>query len=344
MDPLSSGEKVNTVSKDQSRNYNGVDLFKFICAIMVFIIHIPPFQGEVSPLFQQINFGLQSCICRIAVPFFFVCSGFFLFRKMPFYEINSKAVTDYCLKLLRLFGIWYVLLFVGGTGHLWYLRSTVVAVVLLCLCSRLRIPFGSICLIACLLYVVGLLGNSYFGFIRPLTSIKVFEYALKGYRHVFITTRNGVFMGFIFVLMGAAFSRFKIKLKPKASLLGLSASIICLVAEAFLLEYYGIPFRYDMYISSLPATFFLFSLSLSIPLKDRPIYKRLRNIGVIFYFSHILIDKFVSVGLRILGRLSGIELIGFEFVLSMICCLLFAAFAEWLSRKEKLKWLNLLIS
>ena len=42
----------------ESKNYNGIDLVKFLCAIMVFIIHIPPFRGEVSGLDKYVNFGL----------------------------------------------------------------------------------------------------------------------------------------------------------------------------------------------------------------------------------------------------------------------------------------------
>ena len=205
----------SVASKTLHKNYNGIDLIKFICAIMVFIIHIPPFQGETSPLMGYMNFGLQHFICRLAVPFYFVSSGFFLFRKMPLYEPNIEIIKDYCFKILRLLGIWTVLLFIGGAWHLWYLGAAVVAIILLSFCFHFRINLKYICAVAILLYIIGLLGDSYYGFAAPLADFTLFKYIFKGYEMAFSTTRNGVFMGFVFVLMGALFSQGKIKIKTK---------------------------------------------------------------------------------------------------------------------------------
>ena len=72
-----------------SRNYNGVDLIKFICAFLVCMIHIPPLPTQTEDevflnkdIFGMINTLIQGGVCRIAVPFFFVAAGFFLFKKM----------------------------------------------------------------------------------------------------------------------------------------------------------------------------------------------------------------------------------------------------------------------
>lgn len=60
-------------------NYNSFDVAKFICSIMVVIIHVYPFGVQETPnIFSHINFTLQNGLCRIAVPLFFVFSGFFL--------------------------------------------------------------------------------------------------------------------------------------------------------------------------------------------------------------------------------------------------------------------------
>ena len=127
---LSKEQRQLTPIKEQ-KNYNGIDLVKFLCAIMVFIIHIPPYQGEVSGLAKYVNFGLQHLVCRVAVPFYFISTGFFLFKKMPLYELDKERIKSYCFKMLRLLGTWHVLLFIGGTGHLWYLGATVIAIILL---------------------------------------------------------------------------------------------------------------------------------------------------------------------------------------------------------------------
>ena len=223
----------------QAKYYNGIDLVKFLCAIMVFTIHIPPIQGDVSGFAKYLTFGLQHFLCRLAVPFYFVSSGFFLFKKMSPYDLSTETIKSYCFKILRLLGIWHVLLFVGGTGHLWYLGATVVAVTLLGVCFHFRIRFKYICILACLLYFVGLLGDSYHGIIAPLENITFFKYLFTGYESAFTTTRNGVFMGFVFVLMGAVFAWHHRNLQPRTSLIGLIVSMLCLSAEVFVLKYNG---------------------------------------------------------------------------------------------------------
>lgn len=249
-------QECHTVSTDRPQNYNGIDLMKFLCAILVFIAHVPPFQGEVSSLAKYVNFGLQHCICRLAVPFYFVSSGFFLFGKMSPDDLNTDAIKHYCFKLLRLLGTWYVLLFAGGTEHLWYLGATVVAVVLLCLCFRFHMRFRYIGVLACLLYGVGLLGDAYSGVIAPLENHAVLKYFFKVFELIFPTTRNGIFMGFIFVFMGAAIAQRKISLKPGTALIGFGISVVCLIAEVFLLKTSNMLRQYNMYVFLPPSSCF----------------------------------------------------------------------------------------
>ena len=339
-----SKEENHFVPANDKKNYNGIDLIKFVCAILVFIIHIPPFQGEVSEFTKYGNFGLQHFVCRVAVPFYFVSSGFFLFKKMPLYELDKEIIKVYCYKILRLLGIWHVLLFAGGSGHLWYLGASVIAIILLSLCFHFRIKTGYIYAIACVLYLIGLLGDSYFGIIAPLQNIAIFNLLFKAYRLAFSTTRNGVFMGFIFVLMGATFSKRKVILKTRTALMGFVVSMICLFAEIFLLKYNDIPIEYNMYVFLLPATFFLFSFAASIELKDSSIYKHLRNIGMIIYFSHLLVNKFTSLAVSVVDKYCSIGLVRYQFVLSLSFTLLIAIFIDWLSYKDRFKWVNWILA
>ena len=337
-------EDTHFVLGNETKHYNGIDLLKFICAIMVFIIHIPPFQGEVSEFGKYVNFGLQHFVCRVAVPFYFISSGFFLFKKMPLYELDQERIKTYCFKILRLFGTWYVLLAVSSKVHLWYLGATVVAIILLSLCFHFRIRLKYIYIIAGVLYVIGIFGDSYYGIIAPLENIKIFRMLFKGYRFIFATTRNGVFMGFIFVLMGATFSHSKTILKARTALIGFIASMLCLFVEVFLLMYNDIPIEFNMYIFLLPATFFLFSFAASIELKDRPVYKHLRNIGMVVYFSHLLVNRITFLAVRVVDKYLNIELVRYQFILSLSFTLLIALFIDWLSQKERFKWVNWFLS
>ena len=76
-DGLFLASSLHEASRDHA--FNGIDLFKFICAFMVCMIHVPPFQTSVFGL-DRLNFYLMQGVCRIAVPYFFVSSGFLLFR------------------------------------------------------------------------------------------------------------------------------------------------------------------------------------------------------------------------------------------------------------------------
>ena len=93
-----------------SRQYNAIDAAKFFCAILIVTIHFPPLgNAAVSPLAQAVNSFFRSYLGRIAVPFFLLSAGFFLFRKtasQPFSAAPSKA---YVLRILRLYVLWTIL-------------------------------------------------------------------------------------------------------------------------------------------------------------------------------------------------------------------------------------------
>lgn len=341
---LSTNNEICSTTADQQKNLNGIDILKFLCSILVFIIHIPPFYGDPSGLPRIVNFGLQHYICRLAVPFYFVCSGYFLFRKMSFYNLNTDRIKSYCFKILRLVGTWQILLFIGWTEHLWYLGATVVAVILLSLCFHFRIKYSWICLFACLLYMLGLLGDSYYGLIAPLKDITFFKYLFNSYEFAFDTTRNGVFMGFIFVLMGAGLSHREIAIKPLTAAIRFAVSMICLFAEICLLKYFDIPKGYNMYIFSIPAVYYLFAFAYTIQLKDSDIYRHLRNIGMLVYFLHISTNEIVSLAIRTLDNYWKLGLAQYLFVFSLVFTLLIAVYIEHLSCKDKFKWIRWLFS
>lgn len=341
---LSAHRNTCDIPTSQQKNYNGIDLIKFLCSILVFIIHIPPFQGETSGLAQYINYGLQHYISRLAVPFFFVCSGFFLYRKMSIYDLNTETIKSYCFKILRLMGTWYILLFFGETLHLWYLGATVVAVVFISLCLRYCKSLRAICVLVCILYIFGLLGDTYSGLITPLRNVPFLKKFFDSYILFFGSTRNGLFMGSIFVLMGAVFSHYKVRMKPLTAAIGFSVAMLLLLAEIALLYHYDILAKCNMYVFLVPAVYFLFCFAYTVRLKDRTIYKHLRNIGILIYFSHLFVNEFVSLAISAFDRITGIDAIRYQFLLSLTVTVLLCVGVEWLSCKDRFKWLKWLFA
>lgn len=335
---------MNTVySLPEKRQYPGIDLIKFLCAFLIFTIHIPPFQGAADPVTDTLNFGIRNTLCRVAVPFYFICSGFFLFRKMPLDQINTEVIKKYCFRIMQLLGIWYLLSFVGSVVHLWYLRATLTAVVILSLCLHWRFRLRNLYIFAAVMYIFGLLGDSYYGLTAPLREISVINALFKLYSRLFRVTHNGLFMGFIYVLMGATFAHKPIKLKPVAAAIGFVLSLGCLVGEVYLLHRFDTFRDYNMYIFALPAAFFLFAFACNVSLKDRPVYRRLRTAGMFLYFTHIMVEYFIRMGLLAITKLLHIDLLPYIFPITLTLSLMLAFGLEWLSRKEKFRFLTWLV-
>jgi surface polysaccharide O-acyltransferase-like enzyme len=315
---------------------------------MVFIIHVNPFtealEGSLSPFENRANFWMQNFLCRLAVPFYFVCSGFFLFKKMPSNDINIELVKKYCFKLLHLLGVWTVLLFIGGHVHLWYLGATVVAVVLLSICLYYHIKIKYLVIAACALYTVGLLDDSYFGLIQPFISEGPLSTIYDMFKYFVMDTRNGFFMGYIFVLIGYLFAQGKFKIEIQVAFACLCVSLLCLFAEVFALHFYDIPDDHNMFIFLVPATFFLFAFASSLSFRNRPVYAKLRTVGSLMYFSHLFIQKLVGFGISMIYGIFKIDILPAQFLISLLVTALVAFGIEGLSHKEKFKWINWFIS
>ena len=81
------------------KNYDSIDLMKFIACIFVVAIHSAPFQ-DISPLLNRV---IILGIGRIAVPLFFLASAFFLFKSN---EINIKK---YLKRMGKLYFAWFLI-------------------------------------------------------------------------------------------------------------------------------------------------------------------------------------------------------------------------------------------
>ena len=130
----------------QPEDFRFIDIFKFFCAFLIIGIHTSPFY-EINILNNA--FGM---LTRIAVPFFFVSSSFFLFKK----EFSWKRIGNYCKRMLLLYAVYSVIyviyelasgqfvlnnflikFFVSGYQHLWFLQQSVIAVLVISLIIRI---------------------------------------------------------------------------------------------------------------------------------------------------------------------------------------------------------------
>ena len=327
----------------QNTQYPGIDLAKFILAFFICTIHIVPFdlKGEG---WDCLNFWLKNYLCRIAVPYYFAAAGFLLFRKMTPEKIDPDRIRNYCLKILRLLGTWILLLFVGSREHLWFLPAVVMAVILVSLLMRAGFRLKVIGAVVLLLYLLGLLGDSWHGLLAPLDQFPFLSKALEDYKILFSTTRNGVFFGAVYIFMGAALAFCQKRIKPIAAAIGLILSMGALAVEVFLLRSYSRPKDYNMLVCLLPATYFLMNLTIHAEIRNKPVYKRLRIIGMLVFYLHLFVDYFTGHLIQVAKKSAGLELSPVRLLITVTVTVCAAVVIERLSKRERCRWLRFLYS
>ncbi len=65
-----------------------IDLAKFVAAILVVAIHTYPF----SDISKELDFFFVHTLCRLAVPFFAVCTGFYITTAFDI-DGNAKCMS-----------------------------------------------------------------------------------------------------------------------------------------------------------------------------------------------------------------------------------------------------------
>ena len=360
---------LKTAALNANKQNNAIDLTKFICAVFVVAIHVPPFgSSEGTTILGYFNFFIQDYLARIAVPFFFITSGYFLFKKTDRNNFDLKPSKQYVLKLIKLYLIWSVIYFPVRLGsiitdkkgiihgiityfkdfifstsysHLWYLNALIFATVVISILLYKRVKPIYIIAGGGLFYFIGLFGQSWFGFLEPLRGTFIWD-ILKGIQGVITTTRDGLFDGLIFVGIGMLFAYYEIKLSKKQALAGLAISLILLFAESFGLQYFGYSRSHDTYLFLIPTAFFLFAVVRNIQLSDNRNYKKMRTLSSLIYFIHPWIKIILGAVTYIIFKKQAIFLI--SFALTFAIALFLSSAVIKLSQKEKFKWLKNLYS
>lgn len=360
--------------KMERDEYAIIDVVKFVCAVLVMSIHIAPF-GTASSV-SIWNFGIQQFVARIAVPFFFTATGFLLSVNQ---ENHRKTYRKHIIKSLKLYCIWTVLYFplvasdifnhskgiiyglavylrnvllVGSYSHLWYLQGTIVALLILLLLERLKVKHKYVFIIASLLYVLGVLSQTWFGLLAPIKNITLTVWnVLKCCQKVFVTARNGVFEGLLFICLGNVIAKRHEKNRTlnvatrKRLNCGLVVSVMLFFAETYYVTKYGLARERDLYFSLVPVTYFLVRVLLYINLKGRKYYE-MRVLSSLMYFSHLWINKIVVVSLsEVCGdKYSIIEGTPLRFIIVVCVTILFSLLIRKVSKMQGLGWLKNLYS
>lgn len=218
------------------------DAFKWLAAFLVVAIHTSPLES----IWPYGDFLLTRIAARLAVPFFFMLTGYFTVQvkkteKKLFLLYLGVTCLYLPVQIYKYMGgetftagrILKDIFFDGTFYHLWYLPACMLGLALMTL--LLKCGKENAIAISILLYVIGLLGDSYFGLVRlsPILS-KVYD----GMFTCFSYTRNGIFMAPLFLILGRLFreQEKKGKQNKEKELILFLCSFVLMIQEALLLH------------------------------------------------------------------------------------------------------------
>ena len=274
------------------------------------------------------DFWLTRVLARVAVPFFFMVSGYFLSQKNWAHtgKFLKKTALVYALAVVLYLPLnWYnggfasplqwlqKLLLDGTLYHLWYFPAVLLGVVIAR--NLARLPAPAALSLAGLLYLIGVGGDSYYGFTAAVPALKTLY---DGIFLVFSYTRNGLFFAPLFLLLGASGLRWS----RWTSAVGLVLSLLGMSLEAFWLRDLDWPRHDSMYLLLPLCMVFLFSLLLG---ENRGEDKKARRVSLLVYLLHPWSIVLVRGG----AEAAGLEGIFVENSLGHFCAVL--ALTVWMA-------------
>ena len=284
----------------EQKNYNSIDLFKFVMAICVVAIHTNPMDKCTIKLVNDI----YTTFVGMAVPFFFIATGFLLANKMeyPFWGTQNKTIMkNYLFRIIKLYLLWTVLYMPLAAWHfvstgtplirailqyirgfillgeqynswpLWYLLSTIYTLMLLILLLKHKKSLKTI------LAVGGVVFLFRIGLVYIVEYDGVFTPVVFAQKILNLTIMKGaVFTGMFYIPVGMALSRKK--MPDWASW----AVMICSFAINIAIEESGISS-----ILTAMTVIALFIFVKGVNLKDSFVYFILRKMSSVIYFVHM---------------------------------------------------------
>ncbi len=245
----------------ESKRYDMVNLLRLICAYFVVAIHTVAF----STFGDGVRAFMSDFVFRIAVPFFFITSGYFLYSK---YEVKGYF-KKYIIKLIIIFAIVTLVnsiimipmfysdyaamniglltkefLVNGVHGSLWYFPALIISSAFVYIFIK-KGAMKSLSIISIILFIVAVLGDSWYGLIKNTPFVSV----INGYEYFFNTTRNGITFGVPFLTLGVLINKYNVNEKVKKTLVLNIVAWMIYGIESYLIMHSQIAKDYNIYFS-----------------------------------------------------------------------------------------------
>lgn len=275
-------------------NYQNLNILKYISSILIIILHLRPFLNYSN----ELDLAFNNIITRICVPIFFIITGYFVAKKE---KVNENYIKEYIRKTIPLYFVWsllYIPVIIGTiikylpiineyiskinitlpfliilsiillpiivlvalcyTGvyyHLWYFPAIIFSLIVLKKWKQ-KFNIKYLLIISFILLLFGAT-ETYYG-VLPLSIKRTLSY----YYNIFFTTRNFLFFGLFYVVLGYYVGT-KEKAYSKYCFLKLIVSFFLLTFEAILLHDTD-KLNSNILLSCIPLTYYLFISSIHI--------------------------------------------------------------------------------
>ncbi|WP_199118549.1 acyltransferase family protein [Pedobacter sp. ASV28] len=285
------------------KDFKGIDITKFLLAILVVAGHTHPFKDIKNPIFNQ----LWNSILLLVVPYFFMAAGFCLFSKV--YQKTDKTyqlttLWFYLKRIVRLYVYWTIIflpitiwryatdklifekdiiLFIRGTFFfgenyyswpLWFLLSMIYAIAFIYFLTFINQQVSTIFLISIFVFITAMLFN------YLVTGESENKYLLtvgKDVKYLFLTGR--LFTGMFYLMVGGLISINKIR--PSGAML------FFLVIVGTIFQFLKIEIISPLLFSLLPITLFYLTLNLKLEGLKNNLF--LRKCSTVLYFTHMIV-------------------------------------------------------
>lgn len=335
---------------EYKRNNHAIDIMKYVCAILVILVHASTILS-FPPVFRYI---IVNVLSRIAVPFFFLSSAYFLAknlqtRGMPYFK---NYIWSFCKNyifwsiLYMPIGIlwlqdnmmleWYLypfalliaVFYIGMYYPLWYLPAFISAIFVVYIWQK-HFRLQWLLLLSFVLLCFGAL-ETYYGVLPDGPLLTIFKMYIKH----FITTRNFLFFALFYVTCGFIIARHNIMLKMQVARVLSIIFFLCLLIEAYFLTQTE-ALDFNILLFAAPFTFCIFSYLHKVSVHMNINFKNLRILSEHYYYLHGFVLVFVSY------LLNSIHYFSLGQCLVIILILTHYASVLWCLMKEKLSLVNM---
>ena len=298
--------------KKYKPNYNNLDILRYICAILIIILHLRPFFHYS----KQLDLIFNNIITRICVPVFFLVSGYFIAMKE---KSDPNYIKNYIKKTIPMYLVWSIiyipitmmevvryipkiinylpsnlpfyilimfipivviiaLLYTGVYYHLWYFPALLLSLFILDKWKK-KFNVKVLLFIAFILLLFGATETYYGAFSLNIQQLLTYYYK------IFFTTRNFLFFGLFYVVFGY-YIGLKQKIYSKFCFEKLVISFLCLIIETMFLQKIH-RMNSNILLSCIPLTYYLvISTMYLFSKKNKNDSSNLRELYKYYYLVH----------------------------------------------------------